>query len=102
MEKSLLDIIQPRQKYNFSAYRKESYKHLQFLLDRIRDMKQQLTALYMANVDYSRGKGLDEMYEAELRAYPLLTETFEGAGFSMESGEFKKHSFQCGFCSPLS
>ena len=42
MEKSLLDIVQPRQKYNFSAYRKESFKHLQFLLDRVREKAQHL------------------------------------------------------------
>lgn len=42
MEKSLLDIVQPRQKYKFSAYRKESYKHLQFLLDRVREKAQHL------------------------------------------------------------
>lgn len=51
------------------------------LRQHVRDMKQQLTALYKADVDYSRGKDLDEMYEAELRAYPLLTETFEGADY---------------------
>ena len=42
MEKSLLDIVQPMQKYNFSAYRKESYKHLPFLLDRVREKAQHL------------------------------------------------------------
>ena len=36
---------------------------------------------YKADVDYSRGKDLDEMYEAELFAYPLLTETFDGADY---------------------
>ena len=42
MKKSLLDIVHPRPKYNFSAYRKESYKHLQFLLDRVREKAQHL------------------------------------------------------------
>ena len=51
------------------------------LRQHVRNMERQLTALYMADVEYSRGKDLDEVYEAELRAYPLLTETFEGADF---------------------
>ena len=42
MEKSLLDIVHPRPKYNFSAYRKESYQLLQFLLDRVREKAQHL------------------------------------------------------------
>lgn len=42
MRKSLLDIVHPRPKYNFSAYRKESYHLLQFLLDRVREKAQQL------------------------------------------------------------
>ena len=44
-------------------------------------MERQLTTLYMANVECSRGKDLYEVYEAELFAYSLLTETFEGADF---------------------
>lgn len=51
------------------------------LRQHVRNMQQQLTAFYKADVDYYRGKDLDEMYEAELRAYPLLTETFEGADY---------------------
>ena len=51
------------------------------LRQHVRNMQQQLTALYKADVDYSRGKDLDEMYEAELFAYPLLTETFDGADY---------------------
>lgn len=44
-------------------------------------MKQQLINLYKADVGYSRGKDLDEMYEAQLCAYPLLAESFEGEEF---------------------
>jgi hypothetical protein len=51
------------------------------LRQHVRNMQQQLTALYKADVNYSRGKDMDEVYEAELFAYPLLTETFEGADF---------------------
>lgn len=51
------------------------------LRQHVRNMQQQLTALYKADVDYSRGKDLDEMYEAELFAYPLFTKTFEGADY---------------------
>ena len=51
------------------------------LRQHVRNMQQQLTAFYKADVDYYRGKDLDEMYEAELRAYPLLTKTFEGADY---------------------
>lgn len=51
------------------------------LRQHVRNMERQLTALYKADVDYSRGKDLDEMYEAELFAYPLLTETFDGADY---------------------
>lgn len=51
------------------------------LRQHVRNMQQQLTALYKADVDYSRGKDLDEMYEAQLCAYPLLAESFEGEEF---------------------
>ena len=51
------------------------------LRQHVRNMERQLTALYKADVEYSRGKDLDEMYEAELFAYPLLTETFDGADY---------------------
>lgn len=51
------------------------------LRQHVRNMQQQLTAFYKADVDYSRGKDLDEMYEAELFADPLLTETFDGADY---------------------
>lgn len=51
------------------------------LRQHVRNMQLQLTALYKADVEYSRGKDLDEMYEAELFAYPLLTETFDGADY---------------------
>ena len=51
------------------------------LRQHVRDMRQQLIALYKTDVDYSRGKDLDEMYEAELFACPFLSESFEGADF---------------------
>jgi hypothetical protein len=53
----------------------------EILRQHVRNMQLQLTALYKADVEYSRGKDLDEMYEAELFAYPLLTETFDGADY---------------------
>ena len=55
MEKSLLDIIQPKQKYNFRAYRKESYKHLQFLLDRVREKAQHLCEESITSGEYEKG-----------------------------------------------
>ena len=63
--------------------RGELQLHVAYVLARqhVRNMQLQLTALYKADVEYSRGKDLDEMYEAELFAYPLLTETFDGADY---------------------
>jgi hypothetical protein len=51
------------------------------LRQHVRDMERQLTTLYIANVECSQGKDMDEVYEAELFAYPLLTETFDGADY---------------------
>ena len=42
MSKSLLDIVHPRPKYDFSAYRKESYMHLQCHLMQVRKKAQRL------------------------------------------------------------
>lgn len=51
------------------------------LQQHVENLKQQLTNLYKADVEYARGKDLDEMYEGFLFAYPLLIESFDGEEF---------------------
>lgn len=63
----------------------EELKRLTELNDQLRRhvefMKEQLTDFYRANAAYSRGKDLDEWIEANLEAYPLLTESYPGDDF---------------------